>query len=533
MYRRYAFLVALIGLGLVSGCGSYKSSGSGSGSGGSGISATITNPITTVQAGATYTFSATSPSNNGYTAGISWSISPSTGAGTLSTATNSGFSSSVIYTAPTTPPSPNSVTITAMPTDSVVSAATDMFTITANAANMLDGQFAFALSGIDGSSEAVNIAGSVTADGAGNISGGEMDLNRGHAPATVSTALAGTYTVDSNGRGVISLTTPVAGVSAPLALAFTLTADGNSGTIMGSDANGFHISGMLHRQQVGHDGAAFSLAQISSSFAFKLESNSTSRVATVGKLTIGENSNIVGIEDSSESGIGTLLTSAAVAGRITAPPDANGRGALMLSTSAGAMRLAFYVVSEKSLVLIETNSASVGGARQIGSAERQLSAFSPAAVNASSILHAAGFDAQPSTSGPVSITGNISIENLNHATLNWTANTAGEALPEVSLRSELVTFDPTSGRGTIKIANGYANNFADSVVFYLSAPGDGLILDTTEGRFNRAISGDLRSATSVSEPLAISVLRSLLLAGRQLSENTKGRRRPALAFTNL
>jgi hypothetical protein len=535
MYRKLAFLLVLSALGMNVSCGKGygSSSGSGSGSGGSGISASITNPVTSVQEGAMYTFSATSPSNNGYTSGITWSISPATGAGTLSIATNSGYSSSVTYTAPTTLPSPNSVTITATPSDSVVSAATDMFTITASAANMLDGQFVFALSGVDGSSEAVNIAGSITADGSGNVTGGEMDFNRGQAPAAVRTPLAGTYTLDSDRHGVVSLTTPIPGESHSLAFDIALAANGNTGTATSSDTNGFHISGTLQRQRSGQDGAAFSLSQISSSFAFRLESNSPDRVATAGEVAIGENSTIVGIADSSKSGTGPLLAAAAVAGRITAAPDANGRGTLMLSTFAGTSRLAFYIVSEASFVLIETDSATGGGARQIGVAERQISAFSPAAVNASSVMHAAGFDAQLSTRGPIGITGKISIENFSHATLNWTASTAGEFLPEVVMRSELVTFDPASGRGTIKIANGYANNFADSVVFYLSAPGEGFVLDTTEGRFNRAIAGDLRSATSSSDPLAISGLRSLMLAGKELSANAKGRRRPALAFSTL
>ncbi|MFZ0879643.1 MAG: hypothetical protein WA002_09110, partial [Candidatus Acidiferrales bacterium] len=120
MFRYWMLIVALIAVGLSSGCGGYGGSSSGSG-GGSGISATITNAVTTVQAGAMYTFDATSPSNNGYTAGISWSISPASGAGTLSTPTNSSFTSTVIYTAPMSVPSPNSVTITATPADSAVS----------------------------------------------------------------------------------------------------------------------------------------------------------------------------------------------------------------------------------------------------------------------------------------------------------------------------------------------------------------------------------------------------------------------------
>ena len=500
MHRILTFLAVLIALGLNSSCGSgYGNSGGGNG-GGSGISATITDPVTSVQAGATYTFSATSPSNNGYTSGISWSISPVTGAGTLSSATNSGFTSTIVYTAPMTPPSPNSVTITATPSDGAVSAATDMFTVTASGMSSLNGRFAFALSGFDASSEGVSIAGSITADGSGNITGGAMDFNHGHAPATLSASLAGTYTLDSNMRGVISLATAVPGEAGPIALDFTLAADRNSGVVTGSGANGLNVSGILRRQE----SAAFSLANISSTFVFKLESNSRNRRATVGKLTIGENSDVTGLEDSSEAGTGPLLAAAVMAGRITAPPDANGRSTLMLANSAGASHFALYVVSGESLLLIETVSANASSDRQIGEADRQLPLLSPATANASSILSAAGFDAQPSASGPIGITGNLSIENFTHATLDWTSTSAGASLSEISQRSELVTFDPSNGRATIKIANGFANNFADSIVFYLAAAGDGFVLDTTEGKFNRAIAGSLQPIASSSRLSAVS-----------------------------
>lgn len=153
---------------------------------------------------------------------------------------------------------------------------------------------------------------------------------------------------------------------------------------------------------------------------------------------------------------------------------------------------------------METASANAGSARQIGVAERQLIPFSPATANAAGSLRAAGFDARAYPSGPIAVTGKLSIENLTHATLDWTANVAGSVLSEISLRSELVTFDPATGRGTIKIANGYANNFADSVAFYLAAPGKWFFLDTTEGRFNRAIAGDLRPVTPHTEPVAVS-----------------------------
>jgi hypothetical protein len=154
--------------------------------------------------------------------------------------------------------------------------------------------------------------------------------------------------------------------------------------------------------------------------------------------------------------------------------------------------------------LIGTDSANAGSVREIGVAARQLLPFSPATANAASSLLAVGFDAQVSASGPISVTGKLAIENFTHATLNWSTNAADAVPAEISQRSELVTFDPATGRGTIMIVNGYANNFADSIAFYLAASGEGFLLDTTEGRFNRAIVGDLRPVTPLTDPIAVS-----------------------------
>ncbi|HXW16809.1 MAG TPA: hypothetical protein VEJ39_00815 [Candidatus Acidoferrales bacterium] len=477
---------------LNSSCGKGYGSSSGSGSGGgSGVTASITNSVTTLQAGASYTFTATTPSSYGYTAGISWTISPATGAGTLSTASNSGYSSSVTYQAPTAPPSPNSVTITATPSDTAVGTATDTFTISASSMSTLNGQFAIQFSGFDASGETLGAVGSVKMDGAGNITAGSIDLNQNHAPSVRIVGVTGAYTLDSDMHGTISLAAAMPGSDRPLAFSFALAADALSGVITGSEVNGVAISGRLLRQ----DSSAFAAEKISGDFAFKLESNSADCLATDGKLAIESNSILSGIADSSESGIGPIFTSAQVSGRITAPPDATGRGTFTLATPAKNSPFVFYVVSESRLLLMETASATTH-TRQLGVAQRQTMPFAPSTANASSAFRASGFDLRASVLGPVSVTGTLAIENFTHASLAWDASSAGITLPHLSLRSDAVTFDPSTGRGTINIANGFANNFADSVAFYLASPGEGFLVDTTAGSSNRGIAGDLDSLPS-------------------------------------
>lgn len=494
--KRWLMLVAVvIALGVNSGCGAYKNNVS---SGGGATAATITNLVSTVKVGATYTFTATTPSSNGYTSGISWTISPATGAGTLSSMTNSGFSSSVVYTAPTSAPSPNSVTITATPADMALTAATDTFTITTSTTPyvaMLSGQYAFEISGVDANGEPSSMVGSFTSDGSGSITEGALDMNHGSAATARSAPLAGKYTLDSNLRGTLTLSPGVSANAQPMSFAISLAADGKTGILGGGDSSGFHMMNGTVQQQ---DASAFSLGKISSEFAFKLDSNSSERVATVGDFAIGANSNIVGLADSSKSGAGPVLTSAGVAGRVTAPPDGNGRGTLSVGMGGGTSQMVYYVVSSSALFLMESVSANGGAARLAGIAERRMLPFAPATANASSAFRAAGFDEKVSAPGPVSVTGRLAIENLTHATIDWDASAAGYAFSLTGLRSEAVTFDPMTGRGTIQIANGYSNNFADSVVFYLADSGNGFLLDTTAGRFNRAIAGELRPAAGPS-----------------------------------
>ena len=128
------------------------------------------------------------------------------------------------------------------------------------------------------------------------------------------------------------------------------------------------MKGTLQQQ----DATAFSVEKIAGQFAFKLESNPTERVATVGRFAIAANANISGLADSSESGAGPMSTSAAVVGRITSAPDATGRGTLSLANGGETSQLVYYIVSSKALMMMETTSGTPGGNRQVGLAELQV-----------------------------------------------------------------------------------------------------------------------------------------------------------------
>src|SRR5260221_4968667 len=92
----------------------------------------------------------------------------------------------------------------------------------------LNGNYAFTFSGITGNGSVSSVfaaVGRFTADGAGNLTSGEMDTNRvGAGPALVAQSFSGTYAIDGDNRGVMTLS--FAGGSAKFA--FAMLANGNA-----------------------------------------------------------------------------------------------------------------------------------------------------------------------------------------------------------------------------------------------------------------------------------------------------------------
>ena len=61
------------------------------------------------------------------------------------------------------------------------------------------------MSGVDSSGNSFYAAGAITADGTGNITGGEEDLNDVTSGYFNAPSITGTYTIGSDGRGTLNL----------------------------------------------------------------------------------------------------------------------------------------------------------------------------------------------------------------------------------------------------------------------------------------------------------------------------------------
>src|SRR5205807_5155848 len=85
------------------------------------------------------------------------------------------------------------------------SGALDKQDPTAFSARKLQANYVFGFSGIGTSGTNLSTAGLWTMDGAGNINNGLMDVSDERAGVLENSALSGTYTVASNGRGTATI----------------------------------------------------------------------------------------------------------------------------------------------------------------------------------------------------------------------------------------------------------------------------------------------------------------------------------------
>jgi len=179
------------------------------------IGAALTNDVT--NAGADWTATCGSPGACGTLvpthtcdtgAGIACSTSPTT-----------------TYTAPAAVPAGGMVTLTATATADPTKSASVMIQITPAPTKPLQGQFVLLITGQDANNFFFTMFGTLVGDGMGSITGGELfgtDAS-GNQVFMVPAGFTGTYTIGSDGRGVISIpsiTTAVGQITISLSVAF-------------------------------------------------------------------------------------------------------------------------------------------------------------------------------------------------------------------------------------------------------------------------------------------------------------------------
>ncbi len=221
----------------------------------------------------------------------------------------------------------------------------------------LNGNYAFNFTGVSGNGTTSSVFGAVgrfTADGAGNLTNGELVTNGVGAGATSPQAFTGTYVIGADNRGVMTLN--IGGGSAKLA--FAMMANGNAQFIEFDAAGGSGTIGSGTMEKA--DTTAFSTARITGDYAFGAAGfdNANNRAAIEGRLT----SNGTGTFTNAAGDVNAYGTDYAMnftAANYTVSNPATGRGTMNLAFTFGgtpdSLNFVFYVVNSGKLLVMESD----------------------------------------------------------------------------------------------------------------------------------------------------------------------------------
>jgi len=212
----------------------------------------------------------------------------------------------------------------------------------------LSGTYVFSSSGEDGLGGFAAIAGSISANGSGGITGGTIDIvdsSFGSEPSPVAqTITSGSYAVSTDGRGRVTLKSLYGSYTFDFALASS-----SHGLVTEFDGNGTG-SGTIDLQT-----ALTGIGQLAGSYAFSLGGidGNFNNFASVGSFTLDSNGNVTGgVQDFSDGGTaysGPLTGLPATLGSGTAP------GTVTLTANFGSIAFDFYPIDATHLKFIETD----------------------------------------------------------------------------------------------------------------------------------------------------------------------------------
>jgi hypothetical protein len=354
MKRAIVAAAAVFATSALIGCGGGSSSSTSSGSNGGGFgglnpTVAVSPATANVQPGLRQQFTAAVTQSADDT--VTWEVNGVIG-GNIQVGT---IDVNGIYTAPATIPSPAAVTVTAVLNAATGFSASSILTVTSVvfSNSSLQGNYVLSLRGIDTSSLAFNAVGTITADGNGNITGGEEDLNDIKSGYAHATSVTGTYTVGSDGRGTLNLTSSLGSSS----YAIALRAPGNAGLIA-ADNSVVNAAGGLEVQAAGVVSPSGSYA-----FGFAGQNSGCGPLNSIGIFGLNGGA-VSGAQD--ENCGGTITQNQGLSGSYGSI-DGLGRGAGSFSASTGQSNFVYYVVSANRYRFLGSDS----GASLLGSADLQ------------------------------------------------------------------------------------------------------------------------------------------------------------------
>jgi len=410
----------------------------------------------TVLAGATQQFTA---EESGASTAATWQVNGTTG-GSAAVGT---ISTSGLYTAPATPPSGQKVTITAVAQSNASESGTATVTVAPSNAT-LNGLYAFSFKGYDSFGLLIE-AGSFKADGKGNITSGEEDINSG-AGVFGPVTFTGTYTVGTDGRASLLLNPPASSGLNPETYDLVLTSNAHAKLVRYDDfATGI---GSVELQ----DSSAFNTAALKGNLVVSLDGIDTSGMiattAAIGLLSFdGASAVSTGTLDANDNG--STTTGNPVNGTYSVDsPASNGRGLITVSGNVGTFDFVFYVVGAGQIKLISTDTSPVWG----GTAQLQTSSnFTDASLhgNIAYLVQGETSNGEVVDAGKFVSTSAGALSNgVGDENSNGTVTSAYAFTGTYTVSS--------NGHGSLQIVNSTLGTYNYS--FYLTAGGQGVLLRT-------------------------------------------------------
>jgi hypothetical protein len=356
----------------------------------------------------------------------------------------------------------------------------------------LKGQYAFSMTGTLFDSATLSTSpytrvGVFIADGNGNITGGVEDVNLnlvGSGSPRLSFS-GGTYTINSDGRGTLNLTSVGTG-GGSLTFSITMTSP-SSGYIVDFPSDGTSTaSGSFTLQNT--NSFAGGLSGVSGSYAFDLSGldGTGNAESLVGQfVSNGSGTFTSAVVDDNDGGTiagsgNGVATSGTYAGDNLNAGDLTtfGRGVFTLG---GAIQGVFYVVGPNQVKFMETTS----GGTLSGDAFLQSNIPTTTAGLSGGFVYVMGGSgtggAGFGVAGPVTRGGKFSASGGNLSSIIVDSNNAGTQQSSLSGTSGTCTIDTAgTGRGTVTFTvQGQQNPF--TYVFYLISPTQGFVQDQSLG----------------------------------------------------
>jgi hypothetical protein len=329
----------------------------------------------------------------------------------------------------------------------------------------LKGDYAFTFNGMTtgggGAATPFAAVGRVTADGAGNLTSGELDTNGVGLPEKlIAQSFTGTYSIGADHRGVMTLNIPGGGK-----LAFAMLANGNARFVEVDAAGGNGTVGSGIMEKV--DTTAYSTARISGDYAFGVAGfdGSNNRMAMAGRLTAnGAGTFTNGAADVNQSGFFT--PSNAFVANYNVTDTTTGRGIINLPPIVGGapqnLNFVFYIVNAGKLFAMEMDAVTPLTPLLNGVVEQQeapIGGFSSASLNGGMVIYLTGrYPCGPGTGpSPNVLAGLLNGNGNGTLTLTYDQNCGGTPTSATGL---LGTYSVASnGRVSINVGTSYVTAY--------------------------------------------------------------------------